>query len=622
MRLVKRLTSIMLIAALSLTLPIISSAYDGAPPDSTDIIYIVDTSGSMEQTDSSRYVRDALKLGIDLAPENSRVAIIAVNTAVVSETDLTDVSTKEGRDHLKGYVDRLQNRGDTNFAPGFERALELLGSSYAYQKRVIFLGDFSEGGYNAGTRAQEAETATLIDDIAARAKGSGIVIDMMLWENAPQNSATAPHFLALPGATGGRLNELANPNRAPASIEDIYFQSFEYQYTTLSIRGEAGQALYMPMPTSNVRRARIYVSAQSPASAFGASYSGANLDGEQNRSYAMVDLTNPSTDGINITLSPGAADGSTIYTLLEYDPLSLSISATHNLALSEDTGNEVQVSTIHAEIVDAGTGRPILTAPYPDNAAYMVTISSSDGQVPVTYDPENLAALSFLPDLPEEIGTYLEAYQITAELTVNGITFGPFTASVDIPDIRPIPEPSPNWPLIIALSICGILILTALIIAYRIRKKEVEYQGAVEMASDYRFHGKLSVYAVMLDGGDREIRPFDFALHTIGEKRITLRNILDSVGAKDTYPGAEDILFLVGPEESVVVRNNSKAIIKIMGRNYEYRSKAQMFYGQKMYIVFEKDENELEINYRKVREEDSSPVIFNIQSRRAHAQSN
>jgi hypothetical protein len=329
----------------------------------------------------------------------------------------------------------------------------------------------------------------------------------------------------------------------------------------------------------------------------------------------MIDLTDPSPEGIRLSLTPGSSGVASVYTLLEYDPLALAVAVDNELSApteSKGDAEAIQTSTIRAEIVDAETGSPLLTAPYADNAAYSVKIVSPGGQVPVTFTPEDSVSYRFSPALPDEFG----AYQITAELEVDGVTFGPFTASINIPDIRPLPDPPPNWPLIIAICAGGLLVLSALIISLRIRRKEVEYRGAVEMASDYRFCGKLSVYAVILDGGERELSPFDFRLHSIGEKQITLRQILDSAGADDAYPGAEDILFLAGPEESVVMRNNSHAAVRVMGRSCEYRSKTQIFYDQKCYMIFGKDENELELVYRKVREEDAAPVRFNIQSRR------
>jgi len=358
------------------------------------------------------------------------------------------------------------------------------------------------------------------------------------------------------------------------------------------------------MPTSNIRRVRIYISAHHPASSFGVSYFGGHLDGEQNRSYAIVDIVNPAQEEIGITLTPGRTGIATVFALFEYNPMKLYVSAQSSVDTSRGI-ERTQTTTLKVEIVDTETGMPLIVVPFPENATYVVEIISPTGQrVSAVHDLEEQTRFSFSPGLDEEFGVY----EITATLTINDIVFGPFTASVEVLDIRPVT----NWPLIIAVAIGSLLVMTALIMALRIRKREVAYQGAVEMASDYRFHGKLSIYAVMLEGGNREIRPFDFALHTVSEKRITLRSILDSVGGKDIYAGAENILFLVGPEESVVMRNNSQATAKIMGRNYEYRSKAQLFYDQKCYIVFEKDENELEIVYRKSKEDESPPVRFNV----------
>ena len=592
-----------LVALLLLVAPVSAFSFDGTPPDSTDIVLAIDVSGSVNDTDPAGFARNALRLGVDLAPENSRVAIVAFNASVVMQTDFVDVPTAEGRRYLRSHMDNLQNSGNTNFAAGLEGALNIMSSSVAYNKRVILLGDFGEGGYNAGTAAGTLGIIQAVGELAAVANGSGVIIDMVLWENAPSGNATASAFLSLPESTNGNLHELPYPNLVATALEEIYFQSFTYLKTMTNVIGTGGQSLHIHMPTHGVRRARIFVSSRTPVIAFGASYAGADVDSTQNASYSVIDIQNPSPQGVNLTLSPGADGTAIVYTILEYNLLGLSFVVDYTIH-----NGEAQTSTVGVSIVDAITGQIVLDEPYIDNAVFDMQIIPPYEQIQIEYIGSNV--FSVTSDQPEKFGIYA----VRATVSIGGITLGPIGGYIEISDSRQIPTPT-NWPLIISLTVGGVLVLSALFIAYKIRSKEAAYRGAIEMNSDYLFHGKLSIYAIMLEGGEREMKPFEFALHKLGDKRVSLREVLDSVGAKDTYNGAQDVLFLVGPEESLIVRNNSKATIKVLGRDFGYKSKVQLFYGQKMYIIFEKDENELELTYRKIKEE-NPPMNFSFGSRR------
>ena len=589
MRSLKRITCAILILIISLSLLVTSFAQDVISAPSVDIVFVVDVSGSMNQADNEGFAWEAMQLGVDLAPQNSRVAIIAVNNDVVSQTGFTDVSTAEGRRYLEEYILNLQNAGNTDFSPGIHRAVEMLEASSADEKRVIFLGDFQEGGHNISAN-NASEVIALLDSMSTRARSNNIAIDMILWENPPHYSTTYSSFLALPGATGGMLFELSNPNRAPASVEDIFFSNFVYHRTMFRVIGQDTQTINIPMPTSEIRRVRVYTSSQNPASAFGAVYAGANVYVVQARSYSIVDIINPSPEGISVSISPGAGGVATVYTIFDYGPLALSVLVDNE----EVRVGEAQTSTIRAAIIDANTGRPILTEPYPDDAVFTIEMSSSSGQAPIIIDPTTPTEFTVSSESPEEFGTHAA----TVQLSIGGLTFGPFTSSVEVADVR-LPRPPINWPLIIA----GALIMIGLLVALWIRRRTPVLLGAVEMSSDYRFHGKLNVYGIILDGGEREIRPFDFKLQNTKVTRINLRVILDKAGAEGAYSGAEGILILAGPEQSIIIRNNSKAIIKVMGQDYGPRSKVQLFYGQKMYIIFDKDESELEVSYRQIKED-------------------
>jgi len=605
---VKKWTCVILVAVqFILSSSTICYAETDATPSSADIVLLADISGSVVDNDSPQYMKDALMLGVDLAPENSRVAVVAVNYQVVSETQLTDVSAKDGRTALKEYINQLGYHGSTDFAVGLDRAVEILEESEAQHKRVIVFGDFSEGGYNAGTR--ESESAAMLDSIAGRAKENGITIDMLLWKDAPAASITAPKLTALPEATGGQLYEYTSSGRLSMTVEDIYFQNFSYLHSMVSIRGDGSHTMSLPMPTDQVKRARIYASAQSPANAFSASYAGSDLDGEHNRSYSMVDLERPSREGINLTLMPGQDSAASIYLLLDYD-IKIAASATNELETKDGEKEQTQVSTVQVQIVDSQTGKPLLTAPYADNVTYSVKITPPGGSAISGDDSGDPTMYTFTP---EEFG----AYQIEAELKVGDMTLTPAPTTINIPDIRPVTSPT-NWPLIVALCIGSLLVIAALFITFRHKKRESEFQGAVEMSSDYHFHGKLYVCAVIVDGGNKEIAPYNFLLGQLGdEKRITLKQILESGNASHHFPGAEDIFFLVGPEESVIIRNNANITIRALGRDYGSNSKIQLFYDQKIYLIFGSDENELELYYRRAKE-DMRPINVNITASRAH----
>lgn len=579
------------------------------------IVFVADLSGSMEQADKDQYIKDALKLGIDLAPYDAQIALVTVSDKVILETGLMDTGTEAERTQLKKSINQISYNGNTDFGAGLDKALEILQASGSQggDRHIIFLGDFVEGGYTTlGSAAAYDKETSALDALTGKAKSQNVGVDLVLIRDAPDESEMAPHILAFPEKTGGQLFRLSDASDFPKAIQDIYFSSFSYLQSSIPVGTVTeGQNIDISMPTDYVNRARIYVAASNPAANVKASYAGAALDGEFGRSYSMIYLNRPARDGVSVTLSPGASGDADIYLLLDYT-LRLSVSAANEIILPEGEKEPVQVTTLTAEIQDIQSGQPLLTTNFPDNFQYSVAATGADKEaIELQSIAENPYQFSFHP-------TSYGSYSVAAELSIGDMKLSVPSETVSIEDIRPVEEPW-NWPLIIAISVVCLLILSALIVALRLKKKEAEYQGAAEMSSDYRFHGKLSIYSVMLEGGNRELRPFDFRLHTLSDKRITLRSMLDSVGEKSAYAGAENILFLVGPEESIVVRNNSQAAIRVMGRSYDYRSTTQLFYGQKCYIIFDKDENELEIKYCKVQNEDTVPMQFNIQSRRVHS---
>jgi hypothetical protein len=560
----------------------------------------------MSAADSGQYVRDALRLGIDLAPANSRIAILTVNMAVVSEISLTDISSTVGRNRLNVFINNIQNQGSTNFAPGYERALEILYDSQAPHRRIIFFGDFDEGGFNAGSHDDEREVAILVDSLAEIAKERGVIIDSIMWRDAPSDSITASHFLALPETTGGTSFWIHHSNQTPSIIQEIYFENFIFGHSVFSVFSETSQTINIPMPIDAMRRVRIFVSSATPPREFSVTHAGVIQHGERSRTYAIADILYPTMAGVNVTITPGDTGIATIYTLFEFNPIELVLTTEHHYIPPRLGMRATQVSTIHAELVDSTTGFPVLTYPFPNNASYSIQLTSQNGSELTDYRWVTPNTLVVNPYVLEDFG----AHRITAILEIEGITFSPITEIVYIPDIRPeiIPiEPyTYDWRLIGAIIIAIALILLALLVFVIIRRREkvVPVPIQPEPKKDYRFHGKLKICPLIVDGGNQEIRPFEHKLKDITEKRIALHSVFDTESTLDEKTDADlrKIILTAGPNESILINNKSRAIIRVMGRDYGYRdSNIQLFYGQKCYIVFERDQNELEVIYKETK---------------------
>ena len=583
-----------------------------AEAHTSDIVFVVDVSGSMATQDSENYISDALKLGIDLASANSRIGLVAVNNEVVSELPLISVSLQEERRIGKDLIDSLRNEGNTNFYVGISRAIEILSESESPNKRVIFIGDFSEGGFTGGV----LDDLQLLEDLPQLANANGIKIDTILLEEAPANNSTSHYYVDLAEKTGASKYEVTSSKQIPAVIEEIYFNNYRYSYTFYTVQGEASQTIQISMPIDGMNKARIYVSPTNPASSFGSIYVGGTPDGESTASYSMVHLERPSKEGIAITLTPGSTNTAYVYLILEYD-VELSVDFSGEVLSDLENNEYYQIAKFQVKIVNAETGSSLVNMPLSEGVRYTAMLTAPNGQVS-EYDLNETPEILLKLNEAENFGEYI----ISAQLVIGGLFFLPKPQTVSVIDNRAdiIVEVEPdNGSIYVAVAIACLLILIALIIAMCNRKKKVSEIDVSDIPVEYRFQGKLSVYSILLDGGDREIRPFDFALAPISERLITLRKVLDSSGVQNAYIDADEIVFTVGPEESIIIRNNSKTIqLRVAGRHCGHNTRTQLFYDQKVYAIFEKDENELEINYRRVKKVESSTQIqFNIHSRRA-----
>ncbi|MCR5342097.1 MAG: VWA domain-containing protein [Butyrivibrio sp.] len=143
---------------------------EAIPEKGSNIVFLIDTSGSMYDFDKLPLVQDAFKTLTDSLDENDCVSIVtyAGSSEVVAEG-------VKGSDHkkIKNYIDQLEAGGSTNGSQGIITAYEIAEKNFidGGNNRVILATD---GDLNVGTTSE----AGLID-LIEKEKETGVMFSCL-----------------------------------------------------------------------------------------------------------------------------------------------------------------------------------------------------------------------------------------------------------------------------------------------------------------------------------------------------------------------------------------------------------------------------------------------------------
>ena len=287
--------------------------------DEIAIIFGVDVSGSMEMiADPQSYWIDAIAVGLDLAPDNSQVAYLAVNTGVVVQTDFYNSSYARNRNHIKDIVLDTPIRGSTDFNVVLETALSMFESQDLAQRHLIFLADFSEGGFlgQERTLAQSAQTLT---ELTEQFADSNIRVHLLFLETPTQNQNMVPLWEALAYETRGSVNFIENPQDLSNVVQSIYFDIFDFEKSTASIINTTDLPKEVPitLPDFEFRRKRIHVFSTAPMEGIQIHVDSGQISFNETRHHAMVELTYPVPEALTLVLPPNDGAEISIYTIID-----------------------------------------------------------------------------------------------------------------------------------------------------------------------------------------------------------------------------------------------------------------------------------------------------------------
>lgn len=114
-------------------------------PITTDIIFVLDVSGSMKSTDQGRISIEIIKLMMDLYSEsNIRIGLLAYNDSIVAKYNLADMSNTSLRNDLKKQINAIPFSGYTDMGLALNKSLKMFNlkkNKNTHQPIIILLSD-------------------------------------------------------------------------------------------------------------------------------------------------------------------------------------------------------------------------------------------------------------------------------------------------------------------------------------------------------------------------------------------------------------------------------------------------------------------------------------------------
>ncbi len=182
--------------------------YEGNGKTGVDIVFVIDSSGSMSSNDGSKLRHTAVKQFIDKLGENDRAAVIDFDSYATLYQAFTDDKTA-----LYTAVDRVDSSGGTSLSAGMSLAIsQFTDSSYsrtdAY-KYIVFLTD-GDGSYSTSYTTDAANNGIIVYTIGL---GSGVQASVLK---------------AIANGTGGKYYFASTASTLPNIYLDVSFETIDY----------------------------------------------------------------------------------------------------------------------------------------------------------------------------------------------------------------------------------------------------------------------------------------------------------------------------------------------------------------------------------------------------------
>lgn len=602
MKCLKTVLTVTLIWLLSTCVAIQAKAMPSSSENQTcEVVFLLDTSGSMNKQDKERLAVDAILQAACSLPSGYSTGLVAYNTKVQAVSALgTDMG------QIETVLDSIQYSGYTNAGEGLSQAVGLFSEAPDVQRHIIMLSD---GEIDMPSSDAREASRALYAQAVELAKEKGIRICII----AVGNELNNPRMHIFDGAeqTDGAIYWEGQSGTLSQIMNRIVSDRLSFPRSPIGVTDANGGAVAVEVPTGTDRM-KILITSDNGLGAVTADYQAKKGQVTTGRRFAVLDMERPAQGSAKIFFQAPDSSGVQAYLITEFtaEP---QLTVTYRSEEIPRTPKEIKKNVppqyehyadVSIGLADTGGNHENIWQASSLNGYEITYILNGktfsgtiqDGGVQTTVPADGIDGVEISIDTGSLEGIYHMYQPVTAEIMKY-----PDPAFVPVPDYRPL------WGILGTLAVILLLILglwirkkntTLIYVAQSAAAKEPVRKMETKACS---YTGKFNLYVVRTADG-RDVPPQTYRLFGRNSKRMTLEQILSSCKIKLGKIGAEDIIFYPGPDHSVIVMDQSERCTALRGMEILKKGMGYpIFYGDKVTVTFEDEATEMELHYKNLK---------------------
>ena len=558
------------------------------------VVFLLDVSGSMKNNDPNRYAIDGIAQFIYTLPSNFEIGFVAYNAEVCAKQTLLKNAY---RNEIMKVAETVQYTGYSNAGDGMMQAVEMLMDSSATEKDIVLLSD--------GECLMQDEDATKIaytayQSATVQAVQSGIRIHVIGLGEEMEDIENSIFQAA--AKTNGGVYHSPQALDIQHSIDSILQQQFHIKQMTAAVidAGEDAVKMGIDIPFAHASTVRVLLTSNSPIQDLTTNINAEGVKQVNGERYSLIEIENPKEEKMELGFRWTPGNQIRIIQIPEYwvTP-KVSISYQDRVPDVPDASVYDREATIVYTFYDMENNDIQL---WRENyfAHSKLSIGNADNFQEGTLMDGQL-------QMYETVTTHCEKEVSFDYAAFPANILGSDTVKVVLeePPALPIEEPDkfPSVMYVILFFIIVLVIVTIIVIVLMKTKRPTvipDDDGRPEPGKS-SYVGRLNIYITRTASG-YDISPLSYDLFRLPSTRvISMAEILESCGLKETFAGAGHIFISSGQGRSVILTNQSDCCIMKSGEILMKKKSYQLFAGAKVDIAFEDEISELTFQYRELK---------------------